>query len=132
MMTTVPVQTHLGSPLGWVLAGIVAVLAIWGAFSPLQEARWLCQRRRLGSQHDWRRLPDGSSRARGDLWSGGGENFRRWLGFGFGPRVRSKRSPLLDALLTCSLLGNVFIAYLYRTELIAIGYRLRDRLASAW
>ena len=41
MIPTVPIQIDLGSPLGWVLAGIVAVLAIWGALGLLQQARRL-------------------------------------------------------------------------------------------
>ena len=132
MIVTVPAQVHFGSPLSWVLAGIVAMLAIWGAVGLLQEARGLWQRRRLGSRHDWRRPPDGSGQARGDLWSGEGENFRQWLGKGMGLRGRRMRSPLLDALLVCSLLGNMFVAYLYRADIITITHRLWDRLTSAW
>lgn len=131
MILTVPVQIDLSSPFGWVVAGIVIVLAIWGSFGILRQARRLWRRSRLG-QSDWRRPPDGSGGARGDLWSGGGENFRRWLRSGRGPPGGNMGKPLVDILLIGGLLGNAVVAYFYRAELIAIGTGWWDTLASAW
>lgn len=130
MILTVPVQIDLSRPVGWVVAGLVIVLAVWGSFGLLRQARRLWRRGRP-AERDWRRPPDGSGGARGDLWSGGGGNFRRWLGTGREPRSEGMRQHLLDALLICSLLGNGVVAYLYRGELIVLGERLRGWLASA-
>lgn len=46
MVLTVPVQIDLSSPLGWAVAAVVAVAAVWGAIGLLRHARALWRRPR--------------------------------------------------------------------------------------